>query len=383
MRRADGEQGGIQRQKVRSMSIEPTEPAGAPPSTPVRVALLGYGASASRLHRPLIDATDGIELVAVIPTSGRAEESVRRESPRIAIIRDVDGLRPLEIDLVVVATPDVAHFADALRAIEAGFAVVVEKPFATTVRDANRLADASTRAGVLLAPFQNRRWDSDFLTLQGLLDAGRLGSVFRFESRIARWSPQVGTAWRDHRRDGSIDGRLADLGSHLVDQALALFGPVGQVYGEMRAVRSAAAANDDVFAAMQHISGVTSHIHMSSVWSASAPRFIAQGLGGSYTKFGLDPQEHQLRASTTPGSEGWGVDSNPGIFSDGNGERRETSVPGDWRDFYRGIVATLRLGDRFAITPADAVATVVVLEAVRVSAAQRRTVEIHPPELLA
>ncbi len=357
--------------------MQKTATMAAMSTAPVRAALLGYGGSARRIHRPLLTATDGIELVAAIPTSDRARESLADTAPGVRPVSRVADLASEGVELVVVATPDVAHRDGAQEALEAGFGVVVEKPLAATVEDAQELVRLAQPSGLFLASFQNRRWDSDFLTVRRLLNADVLGAVIRFESRISRWSPTVGGTWRDKRRHGTLDGRLGDLGAHLVDQAYALFGPVSRVYGEVETQRPGAVANDDVFLALQHESGVISHLHMTAVSAARLPRMRVQGLAGAYVKYGFDPQQEQLYSGETPGAPGWGVEptSEEGVLAGSDGESRVPTEPGDWREFYRAVVRSLRHGSPFPVRPEESVEVLRILRAGAQSAADGRLVD--------
>ncbi len=205
-------------------------------------------------------------------------------------------------DFVVVATPNDSHAPLALRAIEAGLPVVVDKPLAPSSDAARAVVERAAAAGVLLTVFHNRRWDSDFLTLRGLLAEGELGEVFRFESRFERWRPEPpGEAWRESSTRAEGGGVLLDLGTHLVDQALTLFGPAATVHGEVEH-RRGGPADDDVFLSLEHVSGVRSHIWASSVAAAKGPRMRVLGSAGAFVVDDLDGQEDALKAGMRPGS---------------------------------------------------------------------------------
>src|SRR5215213_9827877 len=180
---------------------------------PYRVGLVGYGLAGEFFHAPLVTATPGLELGSVVRSRGRIEDLWA------------------DHDLVVVATPNRTHVAIAVAALEAGLPVVVDKPLAATVADGHRLQDAAESRGLMLAVFHNRRWDGDFLTVRRLIEDGALGAVTRFESRFERWRPEIRSgAWREREAPEDAGGVLFDLGSHLIDQALLLFGPAEEVY---------------------------------------------------------------------------------------------------------------------------------------------------------
>ena len=204
------------------------------------------------------------------------------------------------LDLVVVATPNDSHVAIASAALEQRIPVVVDKPLAITAREAEALVARAERAGVLMSVFHNRRWDTDQLTLQRLIAEGALGSITRYESRVERWRPEPDPErWREFQPPERGGGVLLDLGTHLVDQALVLFGPATHTYAEINA-RRGTPGEDDVFIALRHASGTISHLWASSVTPAPGPRLRVQGTAGGFLVPGLDPQEAALRAGARP-----------------------------------------------------------------------------------
>ena len=274
-------------------------------------------------------------------------------------------------------------------ALEAGLPVVVDKPLAATAAEAEELAALADRSGLLLSVFQNRRWDNDFLTLRQLLADGALGEVRRFESRFERWRPQLKGGWRESGDPAEIGGLLYDLGSHLVDQALTLFGPVASVYAEVDLRRPGARTDDDTFIALRHASGVRSHLWMSATTAQLGPRFRVLGSRAGYVKYGLDPQEAALREGLRPGGSGaaagaeWGVEPESAWGRLGAGESPLTggepvpTLPGDYPAYYAAIATALRDGGPPPVTATEAAAALSVLEAARGSAAENRTVWIE------
>src|SRR6266540_6523561 len=224
----------------------------------LRVGILGYGIGGRVFHAPLVAATPGLTPAVIVTRNGAAQVAV--DYPEATIVPDADALFEQDLDLVVVSTPNRTHVPLALRAIEAGVPVVVDKPFAPTAAEAQRVVDAAAAKGVGLTVFQNRRLDSDFLTVRKVLDSGRLGDVFRFESRYDRWVPKPKDNWREFGDPAEAGGLLYDLGAHIVDQALQLFGPVETVYAEVDRRRAGVQVDDDVFVALHHINGVRSHL---------------------------------------------------------------------------------------------------------------------------
>jgi predicted dehydrogenase len=331
---------------------------------PIRVGLIGYGLAGSVFHGPLVSSTEGMVLASVV-TSRRAE--VERDQPGSRVLPDVDSLWETsgELDLVVVATPNRFHAPLGLAALEAGLPVVIDKPMAVTAEEGRRLIAAAEERRLLLTIFQNRRWDGDFLTVRRLLAEDALGAVVRFESRFERWRPSVKEgAWRELGDPQQAGGLLFDLGAHLIDQALVLFGPAREVYAEVDRRRPGAAVDDDTFVALTHEGGVRSHLWMSSVASVPGPRFRVLGLRGGYEKHGLDGQEDALKEGMRPGDPAWGREPPErwGRVSNGEKVTPVETEPGAWPAFYQGVAEALRRGGPPPVHPADSVAVLEVIE---------------------
>ncbi|MEU3044327.1 Gfo/Idh/MocA family oxidoreductase [Streptomyces diastaticus] len=369
------------------MSDATTAPTAASAAVaPVRVALVGYGLAGSVFHAPLIAATEGLDLDTVVTSSPERRDAARAEFGEVRFAATADELWPRadELDLVVVASPNKTHVALAEAALRAGLPVVVDKPLAGTAAEARSLAALAEERGLLLSVFQNRRWDNDFRTLAALLEAGTLGDVWRFESRFERWRPKPKGGWRESGRPEEIGGLLYDLGSHVVDQALHLFGPVDRVYAEAEVRRSGAEADDDTFLALRHTNGVRSHLYVSSTAAQLGPRFRVLGSQAGYVKYGLDPQEAALRAGERPlPREPWGEEGEAMWGHVGSGESPltgggtpEPTLPGDYPAYYRAIHAALREGGPNPVTALEAADALTVLEAARESARTGATVDL-------
>jgi scyllo-inositol 2-dehydrogenase (NADP+) len=334
--------------------------------TPVRVGLAGYGLAGESFHAPLIAATRELELTAVVTSSAERGARARERYPGISVLPETGALleRRDDLDLVVVATPNSTHVPIALAALEAGLNVVVDKPLAASAADGRRLQAAAAERSLMLAVFHNRRWDGDFLTLRRLFDEGALGEVQRFESRFERWRPSVPAgAWREREDPEDAGGVLFDLGPHLIDQALVLFGPVEHVHAEVDRRRPGTRVVDDAFVALTHGSGVRSHLWMSLAAARPGPRMRALGSAAGYVKWGLDVQEAALRAGGTPG-DGWGREPPEawGTLGADDEVRTVETEAGDWPAFYRGVAASLRDGTPPPVTAADGVAVLEVIE---------------------
>ncbi|MEU3756339.1 Gfo/Idh/MocA family oxidoreductase [Streptomyces olivoreticuli] len=359
-----------------------------PHRAPYRVGLIGYGLAGSVFHAPLIAATDGLALDTVVTANPERQRQATTEHPGVRTVADTDALfaRADELDLIVIASPNRTHVDFARTALEAGLPVVVDKPLAATAAEAEALADLAEERGLLLGAFQNRRWDNDFRTVQQLVRDGALGDVLRFESRFERWRPRPKGGWRESGDPAEIGGLLYDLGSHVVDQALALFGPAATVYAEVDVRRPGAEADDDTFIAVTHTNGVRSHLWVSAVTAQLGPRFRVLGSTAGYVKYGLDPQEAALREGLRPTDDrtAWGVEPESAWGRIGAGESPRTgggepvpTLPGDYPAYYAAVAQALRTGGEPPVTAREAAATLRVLEAARVSADQGRTVRIE------
>ncbi|OKJ41628.1 Gfo/Idh/MocA family protein [Streptomyces sp. CB01580] len=369
----------------------------ATPGTPVvsetfppalRVGLIGYGLAGSVFHAPLIAAAEGLVLDTVVTSDEERRARARAEFPAARLAASPEELwqRADELDLVVIASPNRTHVPLATTAIEAGLPVVVDKPIAGTAAEARRLATLARERGLLLSVFQNRRWDNDFRTLARLLADGELGTVQRFESRFERWRPQLKGGWRESGDPQEIGGLLYDLGSHVVDQALVLFGPVVRVYAESDVRRPGAAADDDTFLALTHANGVRSHLYVSATAAQLGPRFRVLGTAAGYVKYGLDPQEAALRTGARPADgRPWGEEPESLWGRIGSGESPLTgggapvpTVPGDYRAYYAAVTDALRGRGDNPVTALQAAATLDVLEAARRSAREGVAVSLPP-----
>ncbi len=333
-----------------------------------RAGLLGYGIAGRVFHAPLISSTGGMELAAVVTANPQRQAQARAAHPDAKVVT-ADELFEMDLDLVVVATPNRTHVEYARRAIDKGVAVVVDKPFAPTSAQAQELVDAAKAKGVPLTVFQNRRWDSDFLTVREVV--GRLGGIRRFESRYERWVPEIWDNWRELGAPQEAGGLLYDLGAHLVDQALQLFGPVRHVYAELDLRRPGVQVDDDVFVALTHENGVRSHLWANAHAADHGPRFRVLGSEGAFVVHGLDEQEDALGSGRRPTDPGWGHETRTGRL----GVLRETTEVPVERGAYQQFYAELQAG-RIPVDPADAVHSLRVIEAAFTSAHENRVVTL-------
>ncbi len=354
---------------------------------PLRVAIIGYGLAGSVFHAPLIAATPGMAVTAIVTGNSERQHKACHDFPSATVLSSPGELwqDPSHYDLVVVASPNRTHVPLGIAAMEAGLPVVIDKPMAASVADAEQLLATSKDSGKLLTVFQNRRWDNDFLTVRRLLDTvpDLLGPITRFESRFERYraAPRPGV-WRELPDQEEAGGLLYDLGSHLIDQALQLFGQPVRVYAEMDQRRPGAQVDDDTFIALQFPSGVRAHLWMSAVARIPGPRIVLRGLHGTYEKWGLDPQEDALRSGMRPGGSGWGLEAREnwgrlstdigGLHIDGPVE----TLPGSYERFYGLLRDALLSGGALPVDPAGALATLKIIEAARLSAGSGTVIDL-------
>jgi scyllo-inositol 2-dehydrogenase (NADP+) len=305
----------------------------------IRAGLVGFGHGGSIFHAPFLHAIDGLELAAILQRHG---DSAAQAYPSVAIVGSMQELVALpEIDLVVISTPPSTHFELARQALEANKHVVLDKPFVATSEEARQLIDLARARSRMLSVYQNCRWDGDFMTLQQVLASNELGRLVTFESRYDRYRPGARTKpWQEKTLPGN--GVLHDLGAHLVDQALVLFGTPETIFADIRLERDLAVVND-AFTVYLYYPRLRVVLSSTMLARTAGPRFVAHGTLGSYVKYGLDPQERALQGGATLGGPHWGEDpeANWGtlaIMCDGHPvERRIPTVPGDYRKYYENV----------------------------------------------
>jgi predicted dehydrogenase len=354
----------------------------------MRVGVVGYGDAGRGIHGRLVREA-GHTVAAVVTRSADRAATARDDWPGVRVVPDADALlagrHDLDLDLVVVASPTGLHREHALAAVAAGVPVVVDKPLGTSAAQTREIVAAARDAGARLTVFRNRRYDPEQLTLRALLEAGTLGDVHRFERRWERWRPVPKDRWKEN--DPVAGGLLLDLGAHLVDSAVQLFGPVASVYAEVRSLSTV--APDDVFLALRHHGGVLSHLTGGGLVGAPGPRTRVLGSAGAFlvTSFEGEPTPFAVLDDAPPaGASGIGPSAGDADLSAGadhggwlvHGADRVPvpRAPGGHADFYRDVASWLR-GERPApVDPQDAVRTAEVLDAAAVSAREQRVVAL-------
>jgi predicted dehydrogenase len=335
----------------------------------VRVALIGYGLGGASFHAPMIASTPGMRLATIVTRNPERRAQAAREHPQATIVDSVQAIwnRAQDHDVVVVTTSNDSHAPLAKDALAAGLPVVVDKPFAVTASQAREVIAEARRRNLLLTVYHNRRWDSELLTVKRLLAEQAFGDVLRFESRLERWRPQPKGGWRERGEPELAGGLLYDLGTHLIDQALHLFGPVTAVYAELDRRRPGMQVDDDVFLALTHASGVRSHLSATSLSAQPLARMRVLGSRSAYVKVQSDVQEAALRSGGRPDEPGWGEEPREhwGLLGVGDAATPVRSEPGAYQQFYAGVVASLRDGAPPPVDPEDAVAGLEIIEAAR------------------
>jgi scyllo-inositol 2-dehydrogenase (NADP+) len=341
----------------------------------IGVGLVGYGMASKVFHAPVIEAVPGLRLRKIVERRG--EESRGRHAGAETVREFDEVLRDERIELVVVATPNESHFDLASRALSAGKHVVVEKPFTNTSAEAKQLTELARSQNRIISAHHNRRWDGDFLTVRKILEGGLLGRLVEYESHFDRYrnEPRPG-AWREEQGPGS--GVLYDLGSHLIDQALVLFGLPNEITADVRTQRDFAKAADS-FDLRLHYDRLSVTLKATMLAREPGPRFTLHGTEGSFVKHGLDPQEDALRLGGSPASEGWGEEPEEhwGIINTQAGgahvrERVET-LAGDYAAYYRNVADAIRGRAELMVKPEEAANTIRVIELALESSAMRRT----------
>ncbi|HLQ12142.1 MAG TPA: Gfo/Idh/MocA family oxidoreductase [Steroidobacteraceae bacterium] len=327
---------------------------------PIRVALIGHGLAGAYFHAPLIEAEPGLKIVAVA-TSNQESLQLRRDAPRM--VADPAAACGLDdVELVVIASPNETHFPLAALALRAGKHVVVDKPMVLSTLEADELIALAARQRRLLTVFFNRRLDGDFLYITDLLRRAELGEVMLFEARWDRFRPEVGAGWRNQRVPGA--GLLWDLGPHLIDQALCLFGSPDRIDADIAQQRSGAVV-DDYFELTLHYGPMRCILSASTLIALPRARFAVHGTNGSCLTFGVDPLEDALRGGRTSGETALRdrLARMRGVRVDAAGRREELQFEaGRWEQFYAELATAIRNGAPPAVDPLQARAGIAIIE---------------------
>lgn len=340
---------------------------------PVATALVGFGYAGRTFHAPLVTATPDLSLTTIV---SRQADDARAAYPGARVVADLDAaLADPAIELIVIATPNALHAPMATRALEAGKAVVIDKPFTVTLDEAEALVALSERTGTFLSVFHNRRWDGDFLAVSALIAKGRLGRVTRFESHFDRFRPERRDRWRE--RDAPGGGIWHDLGPHLIDQALTLFGMAEAIQADIGVMREGDGAPDTAHAVLVY-DRLRVVIHADMLSAAQPFRFAVHGEQGSVLTRGLDLQEDALKAGSRPGDADWPAQGPPLEITEGATGSVETDVapPGDHARYYAEVASAIRGAGPNPVLAREALAVMRVLEAGQRSSAEGRRIAL-------
>lgn len=334
----------------------------------IRTAIIGFGMSGKVFHGPFLADNPAYSLDAIVTGNPERAAQAAALHPRARIVPTTDELfeHAANLDLLVIGTPPSTHVELAGAALDHGLHVVVDKPFVPTAVDGEALVARARAAGRLLTVFQNRRWDADFLTVKRLVEDGELGEVHVFESRFDQWKPEGLRAWKGTLSLAEGGGLLADLGPHLIDQALQLFGPAVEVYGETarHSAPREAEADDDAFVSLLHASGVRSHLSMNLLAALPSPRFRVLGSAAAFESWGLDSQQAQLDAGMTPSDPAYGVEPEEkwGTVGTPGETRRVRPERGAYQEFYRLLAEAITAGGPLPVDAEDSLAAIRIIE---------------------
>ena len=340
----------------------------------MRLGVVGYGGGGRLFHTPFIAAAEGVELAGVVARAPDRVAQARADWPEAEVFGSLSELLESGVEAVTVTTPPITHFDLAREAIEAGVHVVVDKPFVPSSAEARELLDVATKAGVLLSVYQNRRWDADLLTLEGVLEGGRIGRVWRVASRMDQDNAAS-------LRAGRGNGLLLDLGTHLLDQMVWLLGPVASVSAQLHHVELDDGPTDAAFAlTLVHRSGSVSSVESTKAHRLAVRELRALGTDGAYSATSTDVQELAVKAGLRPmhDLDSWGYEGQEhwGTLVTASGEERIPSAQGRWHDFYTQFGAAVRGEAKQPVPASEAMHVLQVIEAARDSALTGRTVDV-------
>jgi predicted dehydrogenase len=347
----------------------------------VRIGLVGYGIGGRAFHRPFLLDAEGVELVGVVARSSDKREQLAGDLPGVPVYDSLGDLLAAGVDAVVVTTPPSTRRDLVLEAVAAGAAVVADKPFAPEPATAREIRDAAARAGVVIAPFHNRRWDTDLVTLRGVVESGRVGAPLRFWSRFDMVE-------RHGIATGVGGGVLSDIGSHLVDQAVSLFGPIARVSCalDVRDARAIGVDQDGPIDAgfvlsATHASGVTSVLTSNKAGWLPVRHLRVDGVDGTYEATSTDVQAQAAVAGHSPADDrsAWGVEPVGGTLTTSTGAVHVPSAQSSYTDYYEQFARAVRGLGPAPVAVDDAVHVVDVLDAARRSAASGETVVVPAP----
>ncbi len=346
--------------------------------TPIKTALLSYGMSGEIFHAPLLAVDSNFSLTTVLQ---RSSDKAKSRYPNIKIVRQLDEiLKDDSIELVVINTPNESHFAYATKALEADKHIIVEKPFTVTVQEADKLINLASKKKKVLTVFQNRRWDGDFMTVKKVLENKCVGKIAEFELHYDRYRNYIeANTWKEEQGPGT--GILYNLGSHMLDQVMMLFGMPKEVDARVGIQRPNGRVEDFYDIRMQY-DGFYTIVKSSYLVREATPRYILHGTEGSFIKYGIDPQEQALKDGKVPGSPGWGLEGKElwgklnatidGLHFEGPVE----TIPGNYSEFYSNVYNAIRNNAPLAVKPEESRDVIRLIEACYESHKLRKAVKV-------
>jgi predicted dehydrogenase len=345
---------------------------------PIKTALLSFGMSGEIFHAPLLSVEPGFELTTVVQ---RSSDKAKKRYPNIKIAKHVNEIfDDHSIELIVVNTPNESHYQFATQALEAGKHVVVEKPFTVTTQEADRLIELARKKNKLLTVFQNRRWDGDFLTVKSVVENKMVGKAVEFELHYDRYRNYIeANTWKEEQGPGS--GILFNLGSHMLDQVLALFGMPLELDARVGIQRPNGKVEDYYDVRMQY-KDFHAIVKSSYLVREATPRYILHGTDGSFIKYGIDPQEQALKDGKIPGAAGWGTEGKEwwgklnSTISGLHVEGLVETIPGNYTQFYKTLYESIRNGKPLSVKPEESKDVIRLIEACYESNQSRKAVKI-------
>jgi len=332
----------------------------------IECGLIGFGLGGRAFHAPFLASVPGLKLAAVLQRTGNDATGIY---PGTKIVRSLEELLALSsVRLIAISTPNHTHFPFVKACLEAGRDVVVDKPFATSVAEARELVALAQKTGRFLTVYQERRLDGDFLTLEEMISGGELGRVIRFEETFDRCRPAIRDSWKE--KPGPGTGVFYDLGPHLIDHALKLFGPPEMLLADIRAERDGAPNDDALEVTFYYANGMRAYLSPTTMAPIPRPHFRVLGTKGSYVKQGLDPQEALLRAGKPVGGEEWGILAQ--FDASHSTQKRVPTLRGDYRKFYENARDVLLGKGKPLVTPEEALRVMYALEIAVESSTKRR-----------
>jgi len=342
----------------------------------VKTGIVGYGNGGRLFNATILDSVEGFRITKIMTSNENNINAASQDFPEAEIVSKITDLtKDADIDLIVITTPNHLHHEVAKKALNAGKHVVVEKPFTPSVKEADELIELASKKNLVLSVNHNRRWDSDFLTVKKIIEGKKLGEIVDYEAHFDRFRNEVPNGWKEVSENAG-SGILYDLGSHLIDQALTLFGPPTEIYADLRKQRKNAEVPDN-FEVLLYYPNMKATLKASALVKAKGPTYSVHGSKGSFVKFGIDPQEEMLKSGLKPnGNWGWGQESQEiwGKLDVLEESATVESEIGDYRKFYKNIYEAITKKAELEVTPQQAREVIKVIELAKKSSVEKRVV---------